>query len=495
MLQSNQIGFEVIKAIKKHRQKVAFSTDYGHITYGQIYEKIGHIAIDLKRAGVGQGSCVAIETRDTGIQISATIATSLLGATWVEGAKHAYSQTALDISHAYRAGPAETDLPAGVKLIVYDKQHHYERQAKLQNFLAWPELIGAEGYRSGADICRIGRSSGTTGNAKYIAITAHEVWQRIHWNPGGVYSGSHVRLACLFPPVSGVGMNSRLRVLLSGGCLVETKTKSLKNFERYNVNTVVGSPAQLAKVLGEQDGDLPQKLNHAMVGGGKASPEFISHILNAFEKLTVFYGSTEIGSVAETTVSCINDFNEGLKLVNDYLDVEIVDSNDVPVQIGAEGIVRIKPHYTVPVYVSGAGANDSAIRNGWFYPGDIGAIDENNLLYINGRNSDVLNVGGIKINALRLDHLILTLPGIADGYCYAQSNALGLNELRIILSLKDGFTAGDALQILTKLEAVKGIPLSHVFAVPHVPRTDTGKPMKRRAPEITEGLKPIYTRA
>ena len=42
-------------------------------------------------------------------------------------------------------------------------------------------------------------------------------------------------------------------------------------------------------------------------------------------------------------------------------------------------------------------------NNGWFYPGDLGLINQDGELEINGRTDDVVNIRGSKFNLLELD--------------------------------------------------------------------------------------------
>ena len=64
---------------------------------------------------------------------------------------------------------------------------------------------------------------------------------------------------------------------------------------------------------------------------------------------------------------------------------QIVDEGGKALPAGREGSVRIRTAQTVTGYVGNPAEAETAFRDGWFYPGDIGSLRDDRLLLILGR--------------------------------------------------------------------------------------------------------------
>lgn len=488
-MEVHDVGNDLLSAIRSHAGKMAFATSMGNLTYGQLDSLIGGIALDLKEAGVRRGARVAIDTKDARVATASVIACCLLGASWLHGTRAAYLKRGLGITHVYWAvGRGETP-PGHPRLIAFDNA-----RLKARNLEFWLDKVDPEGYASDEDICRIGQSSGTTGESKFIAITLKDVWTRVTWKSAGMPLDVVPVIACLFPPLSGVGCNTRLRTLLTGGCCVETGVgKLLEPWQAAGVNTVIGSPAQFSALLGEADEGLQKQIGTALVGGGKPSERFLQSMFTCFEGVTVFYGSTELGHAAETKVTTPAAFDGGLTPIDDMVQIEVVDEADQALPAGSEGRVRIRGVLGTPSYVNERLSVEHTIRNGWFYPGDLGHFDAEGRLHISGRSNEVLNIGGAKFNALQLDDVVQSHKGVKDGYCYLRDNQFGSEVIEVVFVPEAGQDAAAVAQGLLAACA-RTLPVSlapkQVFAVSDLPRTDTGKAMRRKAQEATANLTP-----
>lgn len=489
-MERHNFGNDMLSAIRSNFGKMAFVTTFGNLTYGQFDNLIGGIALDLKEAGVVRGSRVAIDTRDARIATASVIACCLLGASWLHGTRGAYVKPGLGITHVYWAGGRDEAAPAHPRLTAFDAA-----RLKARDMEFWYDKLDPQGYASDSDICRIGQSSGTTGDAKFIAITLRDMWERGHWKSAAMPSDVVPVIACLFPPLSGVGCNARLRALLAGGCCVETGIGELLGpWTKAGVNTVIGSPAQFGPLLREVGSGLTPRIGSAMVGGGKPSARFLETLFTCFESVTVFYGSTEMGHAAEIRLKSADAFDGGLTPITDMVQIEIVDDADLPVAAGIEGRVRIRGLVGTPSYVNERLSVENTIRDGWFYSGDVGHLDATGRLHVSGRANEVLNIGGVKFNALMLDDLVQGHGGVKDGYCYLRHNKIGTEEIELVFVPSDGQEVSSLAQNLLAACA-KTLPDSlrpkRAFVLPELPRTDTGKAMRTKAMEATAKLSPV----
>ncbi|MDI2125352.1 class I adenylate-forming enzyme family protein [Yinghuangia seranimata] len=63
---------------------------------------------------------------------------------------------------------------------------------------------------------------------------------------------------------------------------------------------------------------------------------------------------------------------------------------------------------------SGAGLGDRVDAEGWFRTGDLGRVDADGFLWIEGRVSDVINRGGLKVQPSEVAEVLRLAPGVAD---------------------------------------------------------------------------------
>jgi len=78
------------------------------------------------------------------------------------------------------------------------------------------------------------------------------------------------------------------------------------------------------------------------------------------------------------------------------------------------GEVVVSAPWVTKGYLDAAETNSSTIRNGRFYTGDLGGIDENGLLFIKGRLKLLIEVAGHKVDPFEIEELLLAHPAVAE---------------------------------------------------------------------------------
>ena len=89
-------------------------------------------------------------------------------------------------------------------------------------------------------------------------------------------------------------------------------------------------------------------------------------------------------------------------------------------------------------YLNNAEATARFFRDGWFYPGDIGIKQDDGLVVILGRESDVLNLGGAKFSASEIENELRQVAAVKDTCALAMPSKKGLDILVILVVLGDG---------------------------------------------------------
>ena len=63
-------------------------------------------------------------------------------------------------------------------------------------------------------------------------------------------------------------------------------------------------------------------------------------------------------------------------------------------------------------------ADGRSIRDGWFYTGDLGVIDDEGDMWIVGRADDMINSGGENIHPLEVEDVLARAPGVVEVAVY-----------------------------------------------------------------------------
>jgi len=97
-------------------------------------------------------------------------------------------------------------------------------------------------------------------------------------------------------------------------------------------------------------------------------------------------------------------------------DLKIVDIEDGITEkpVGEAGEIIFKGPQMLQGYYNKPEETATAIRNGWFYTGDIGKLDEDGYLYIVDRKKDMIIAGGFNIYPRDIDEVLFEHPKVLE---------------------------------------------------------------------------------
>src|SRR5262249_44798236 len=90
--------------------------------------------------------------------------------------------------------------------------------------------------------------------------------------------------------------------------------------------------------------------------------------------------------------------------------VRVLDESGRPVPTGVVGEVGIK--------------GTSVSGRGWLATGDMGWLDEDGFLWLEGRDDDVINRGGEKINPTEIERVLLSDPRVRAAIVVGRAHAV-----------------------------------------------------------------------
>lgn len=146
------------------------------------------------------------------------------------------------------------------------------------------------------------------------------------------------------------------------------------------------------------------------VSGGAPLPRGIFEAFQREKGVHIWegYGLTEVGP---------NNFLANGKLGTlghpmPGVDVRLVDREGRNVAVGEEGEILLRGRHMCAGYWNKPQATKEAIRDGWFYTGDLGRVDKDGHYAIAGRLKDMIISGGANIYPAEIERVIESHPDV-----------------------------------------------------------------------------------
>ncbi len=343
--------------------------------------------------------------------------------------------------------------------------------------------VGAE------DVAMILYSSGTTGKAKGAVIMHRNSVASGQWIKSATgLNSKDVLLSCI-PMYSASSMNGYLIAsLLSGTPWVITEKFSpedvLKKIEEKKVTVLHGTGAQHGLIAthpsyGERNLSSLRLLTWSNILPLEMLKKMQSRLSGI--QFIQFYGMTEtspIGTHISTPAMMERPASCG-KPTPGSSEIRVVDGDGKDVPPDTPGEILIHTPGLMREYFKNPTATREAVRDGWFYTGDLGKLDREGYLYIVGRVKDVINRGGEKIFAPEVEEVLLSHPSVQDAAVVGVSHPVFGEEVKAFIVKKPVVEVG-AREIIQhcqgKLAAFK-IPRDVEF-LNELPKNSMGKTLK-----------------
>ncbi len=194
---------------------------------------------------------------------------------------------------------------------------------------------------------------------------------------------------------------------------------ALQLMQTHNVTLFVGVPTMYWALMNFTDADkfdlakIAENLRMCFSGGSPLPVE----VLRGFEakfntKIIEGYGLSETSPIA-----VFNKYDASRAGAVGFpvwgVEIRLVDENGNDVENGELGEILIRGHNIMKGYYKRPEATEAAIKNGWFYSGDIGRRDEEGYLYIADRVKDMILRGGFNVYPRELEEVLMTHEAVS----------------------------------------------------------------------------------
>jgi len=158
-------------------------------------------------------------------------------------------------------------------------------------------------------------------------------------------------------------------------------------------------------------------LRYVTQAGGAMAPAIQKEVAKVFHpaKLFIMYGATEAS--ARLSYLDPNDLPRkwgsiGKAIPN--VELFIADDKGHPLRQGEQGEIVARGANIMQGYWNHPEETRKVLRNGLYYTGDVGVMDDDGFLFVIGRNKDMIKIGGNRVSAKEIEEVLYEHPDVAD---------------------------------------------------------------------------------
>ena len=427
-------GNQILRALARHPDRVAFSGDAGTLTYRATTERIGRMQKILLSLCLEPGSTVAVLSSNKADAWCAGSAAHLsrFPTTWL------HPQGSLE-DHLFQLEDS------AARVLVVDPASFGDRGGELAaraaslhtvltlgpasygtNLVAAVDSAGSATPRCTAvldDPATLVYTGGTTGRPKAV-LRLHR--QYSHLAPATLMNfefPEQPQYLAVGPISHAAGLNI-LPALMRGGT-VHLATgfdpeKVLDTVQRQRIDTTMLVPTMIYTLL-----DHPalsrsdtSSLELLIYGASPMSPSRLAEGIERFGPVfSQLYAQSECTPIAVLAKSEHDPARPDRLLSCGHpalgCGVRLLDADGQDVELGAPGEICVRGAQAMTEYWNQPKVTDEAVRDGWLHTGDIARADEEGYLYILDRKKDMIVTGGFNVYPKEVEDVLAAHPDVA----------------------------------------------------------------------------------
>ena len=483
------LGASITIAARRDPDHLGLVDERGELTFGELERRSNALARAWRERGIGHTAVIALLCRDHRGLVESMFASGKVGA------------TALLMNTGF-AGPqlAEVCRREGVSALVHDAEFEDildDVDKTVPRYLAWTDDDDAhhttlEQLIAGSPDGPLPRparpggltllTSGTTGTPKgaprHVSspFAAAQFIDRIPLRPGErTFLGA--------PLFHGTGLSQFLLTMSLGSTTIMRRRfdprTTLELVARYRAEALVVVPTMLQRILalGEDEirGYDTSALRIIFCAGSALLPEVGNRATELFGEVVYnLYGSTE---VAVATVATPDDWRKAPGTVGRSpvgCTVRLYDESGGRItQPDTVGRVFVGSGLRFTGY-TGGGSKDEI--DGLLASGDVGHFDAAGLLFIDGRDDDMIVSGGENVFPAEVEGLLVAHPAVDDAAVIGVEDADFGHRLKAFVVLRNGRTVdADQLRAHVRANLARHKVPRDIEFVDVLPRNATGK--------------------
>lgn len=331
-------------------------------------------------------------------------------------------------------------------------------------------------------------TSGTTSFPKGVVLTqanfcfiAEVVSQYLNLSPNDRY-------ALILPMSHTYGKSIILSAIRAGACIIMLNNfmdiqkflKALSEFKCTILSAVPYNAHILLKWGNLSKYDL-SALKKITFSGNKLPASTIDKLLEKLPWVEIYsmYGLTE-----STTRVCylppkhLLEKKESCGKPLPGVELKITDESGALLPPGQIGQVLMKGPNVMRCYFEDPELTSQTIVDGWLSTGDLGRLDEDGFLYLEGREKEIIKCAGERLSPLEIEEVILNHPEISEVAVIGRDDPI-LGEIvhAFVVPKSEALSINDLRTYCTKHLSHHKIPRKYTVTN-ELPKTATGKVKK-----------------
>lgn len=352
-------------------------------------------------------------------------------------------------------------------------------------------IAGRTSEEESMDTAVIFYTSGTTGEPKAVPLTHANLYASINacvdhigtltdddvflnalpnFNAFGFVCGS------LIPLVKGTS-----QVVLPTFMPPEAAMDAMRN---ASVTIVPAVPTIISLLLGTvARGITPPKSLRYILSGGDRLPLDFDKRSQEYLGIPVIegYGLTEAASVVSIAPGIENRKAGSVGTLLSCVEAEIRNDEGSALPAGSEGHLWIRGDNVAKCYYRNPELTAKRFVDGWFDTCDIARFDKDGYLYLVGRRSEVIFVGGFKVYAQEVEKVLLEHSAVAEAAVIGVPRSISGEIVKAFVVLKkdEKVTSKELIEHCKKKLSYYKVPRIIDFLT-EMPRSSIGEILKRK---------------
>ena len=328
-------------------------------------------------------------------------------------------------------------------------------------------------------------TSGTTGRPKGVVLTHDNLAHNVQSCQRAGQFDYRDSFLCLLPFFHTYAITGTILLPLFNGCkmvLVDrfVPLKVLKLIEDHKISVFLAIPS-MYRVLAMADGSFNVSSVRFPISGGEPLPVAVA---KAFEKrfgVPIFegYGQTEAAPVVTLNVPEANKLGTiGRALPG--VEVAIWDEQDHVLAADQAGELMVRGANVMVGYHNLPEDTAKTIVDGWLHTGDLGKMDADGFVTITGRKKELIISAGENIYPREIEEVLAQHPKVKECAVIGVKDEVRGEVPKAFVIPRDGETLDEKdLRLFCRDHLANYKVPKHINIVPDLPRSPTGKIIKR----------------
>lgn len=341
-------------------------------------------------------------------------------------------------------------------------------------------------------------TGGTTGVSKGVELTHANISSVVQIFSAWVSDlkrGDRERILGVYPVFHSAGYSVSQNFIIWNGwsCVLIPRPEPAmitKMLKKFRPTFLPGVPTIFVGLLNlKQFREMDLSFVKGYFGGAAPLAEDTLNQLKKLHGATIndVYGATENTAFATATPwkGKVKVGTVGVPLPNTEIKIMDLETGTREMETGQDGEICVKGPQVMKGYYKRPEETAEALKDGWFYLGDIGHLDEDGYLTIVDRKKDMIVAGGYNIYPAEVDQVLMLHPDVLEACAIGVPDEYRGETVKAYVVPVTGKTLdADELKAYCKknLAAYK-VPTGFVF-VDELPKTAVGKILRRTVREM-----------